>query len=270
MESYSTSENKTNGLAKVICSKLVRDNTVSIIESKGGKCHSIVLQKNKCGISLKKKLLEESKEIVKTENRQDLLEELCDVFEVFRNLLKFYKMDLTRLLSEYYKKYKTSILDKNIFLTKVTIANDDTHYFNIFSQMGKKLIKESTDQNTTFLISKMVFDDFIEEGKYKYETLTLDHKSICYELKRLLVDISRWVLNNSDIIYSFGKIFIVFNKIINTFNIEFSTIVELADKKCEINGGFNKFVFLQSIDFTKDNEYFKVLSGKYQFIDIKE
>lgn len=268
MEIKSTKEPKV----KIICSKLVRDNMVDIIESKGSICNLQYLndeksqQKGKFIIHLKKKLLEESKEVVRTENRQDLMSELCDVYEVFRCLMKFYKLDFGKLLGKYYKQnYGT--LNDYVFVTNVTISNDNTQHLEMFEKMGKQIKKD--DNSTTFTINKLLFDDFMEKNKYTYETKTIDDKMICYELKRLLVDVSRNVLNDHNIIESLGKVYMVLSKILIKYNMEFSQLIESTDEKLATNGGFDKCILLQSIIVDKNSESFNELSKKYKWVDVE-
>lgn len=64
--------------------KLVRDNSGRVIEQRGDKVlERIVIDNSEYSALLKKKLQEESAEIVQAQNQSELIEEIGDVLEVF-------------------------------------------------------------------------------------------------------------------------------------------------------------------------------------------
>lgn len=69
-----------------IYNKLVRDRIPEIIESKGSTPYVRILDRSEFVSELKAKLVEEAEEVSKTENRQQLVEELADVKEVLNAL----------------------------------------------------------------------------------------------------------------------------------------------------------------------------------------
>ncbi len=69
-------------MSKKVYNKLVRDKIPSIIEQNGDKCEIEILDNDTYLKMLKEKLIEESNEVSKALNNQDVKEELADVLEV--------------------------------------------------------------------------------------------------------------------------------------------------------------------------------------------
>ena len=78
---------------KVVHNKLVRDRIPEIIEVSGKVCKTSVLSSSDYIASLKAKLLEESKEVMETDDLDSLIGELADVIEVITSIESFYDID---------------------------------------------------------------------------------------------------------------------------------------------------------------------------------
>jgi predicted house-cleaning noncanonical NTP pyrophosphatase (MazG superfamily) len=66
--------------------KLVRDNIPAIIVKDGAKVQKKVLSQKSYELELKKKLLEESSELLEAKDRTEMLSELADLEEILDNL----------------------------------------------------------------------------------------------------------------------------------------------------------------------------------------
>ena len=102
-----------------IYNKLVRDYIVDIIEKKN-KASYIVLDEKQYKDELKRKLIEESKELDLTQDINELKEEMADVFEVLEALIKVYNIDIQDVLNiKEYKAKERGKFDKRLFLQSV-------------------------------------------------------------------------------------------------------------------------------------------------------
>ena len=72
-------------MAKVF-NKLVRDKIPDIIKSNGENSITRVLEDEEYRKELYKKLLEETDEVIKSQNMEETLEELADVLEVLKSI----------------------------------------------------------------------------------------------------------------------------------------------------------------------------------------
>lgn len=257
--------------ARTLLSKLVRDNMIEKITSQGGICSYQILNKQKYLIYLKKKLLEESKEIVKTKGREDLIEELCDFYDVFMATLESYNITLETLLWEYYRNNKNGQLSENLFLNYIIVLPDQHDLIDFFSQMGTK--EDLEEGKMKFLVKKMVFDDFPKKfSDYELEITSLETRSVCYELKKLLVYTCRMVLSNTkgrgDLMKGLGQMYVIFSKILTTYNMPLSDIIKVSIEKCSQDGGFKKRIFLHSIETTKDSQLYEYLNKKYKTVEV--
>ncbi|AZL16351.1 nucleoside triphosphate pyrophosphohydrolase [Rickettsiales endosymbiont of Stachyamoeba lipophora] len=70
-----------------IFNKLVRDNIPEIMETLGAELISKTLSPDDYISKLKSKLLEESTEVLKSQSKEELIEEIADVFEVLYCLM---------------------------------------------------------------------------------------------------------------------------------------------------------------------------------------
>jgi len=90
-------------MKKVYYRKLIRDNIPEIIKSKGGEYKIRKLQKREFEKELRKKLLEESKELSKA-SLKDLVNELSDVLEMIKSIASYYKIDFKKVEKYQIKK----------------------------------------------------------------------------------------------------------------------------------------------------------------------
>lgn len=67
---------------KKIYNKLIRDKIPEIIISAGEKPNYYCLEKKDFKLALKKKIIEEAKELIKTEKKEDVINELADIEEI--------------------------------------------------------------------------------------------------------------------------------------------------------------------------------------------
>jgi predicted house-cleaning noncanonical NTP pyrophosphatase (MazG superfamily) len=96
--------------------KLVRDNIPEIIEREGGKVVQRVLLDDEYKTELSKKLIEEANEFMRDEN----IEELADVFEVFEAIMRTYGFTQLELEAARAKKNTTKgAFTKRIYVESV-------------------------------------------------------------------------------------------------------------------------------------------------------
>jgi len=100
--------------------KLIRDNIPSIIEKDNKISIVTVLDDKQFLTELKKKLIEESKEVVNTETRDELINELADIQEIIDKLKEVYIIDQDEIVAVQSKKaQKNGKFDKKLFLISV-------------------------------------------------------------------------------------------------------------------------------------------------------
>jgi len=85
--------------------KLIRDKIPEIIENAGGDYKIRVLNKKEFEKELKKKLIEEAKELSKAPEEK-VLNELADVLELLKSISSFYKIDFKKVERKQIKKRK--------------------------------------------------------------------------------------------------------------------------------------------------------------------
>ena len=78
---------------KKIFNKLVRDNIPDIIEKDNHTAVVRLLDDDEFTVELKKKLIEESQEIVEAESKSEVIKEVLDVYEVLRALCDVCNID---------------------------------------------------------------------------------------------------------------------------------------------------------------------------------
>lgn len=76
---------------------LVRDKRIDVMQNKGIKVHYEILNDDNFIIELKKKLVEESTELLKSNNKDEIIEELSDVAEVFEQIVSTLKLDINEI-----------------------------------------------------------------------------------------------------------------------------------------------------------------------------
>lgn len=99
--------------------KLVRDNIINLIEDEGRKCNFKYLNDSDFNYALRKKLVEESIEVLYASNLDELQEELADILEVFETIINFHHLKINNLLQIKEKKYE----DKGGFHKRIFLKN---------------------------------------------------------------------------------------------------------------------------------------------------
>ena len=92
-------------MKKVTYNKLIRDKIPGVIEKAGGKYKSRILNKKEFEKELKKKLVEESKEVGKA-TPKELINELSDILEIIKSMSDYYKISFRRVEQYQIKKRK--------------------------------------------------------------------------------------------------------------------------------------------------------------------
>ena len=102
-----------------IFNKLVRDNIPNIIENNGEKAITRILSDKEYRVELYKKLLEESQEVINSQDTEDILEELVDVLEVLKSIAELENRNLDDIIEiANQKRLKRGGFSKKIFLEK--------------------------------------------------------------------------------------------------------------------------------------------------------
>ena len=102
-----------------IFNKLVRDNIPNIIENNGEKAITRILSDKEYRVELYKKLLEESQEVINSQDTEDILEELADVLEVLKSIAELENRNLDDIIEiANQKRLKRGGFSKKIFLEK--------------------------------------------------------------------------------------------------------------------------------------------------------
>ena len=102
-----------------IFNKLVRDNIPNIIENNGEKAITRILSDKEYRVELYKKLLEESQEVINSQDTEDTLEELADVLEVLKSIAELENRNLDDIIEiANQKRLKRGGFSKKIFLEK--------------------------------------------------------------------------------------------------------------------------------------------------------
>lgn len=102
-----------------IFNKLVRDNIPDKIEQNGEVAVTKILDNQEYREELYKKLLEEANEVVNAKTKDDILEELADVYEVVRAISELENSNIDNVVEiSNNKKLKRGGFTKKIFLVK--------------------------------------------------------------------------------------------------------------------------------------------------------
>ena len=99
--------------------KLIRDRILEIIKAAGGKPHWRVLNKKEYLKEIKKKILEEAKELTKAKNKKEVVNEIVDIQElidVLASELGLIKTGIKR--QQKIKNKKRGGFKKRLFLIK--------------------------------------------------------------------------------------------------------------------------------------------------------
>lgn len=105
---------------KKVHNKLVRDNIPEIIEKAGKECKIRILDDDEFVIELKKKLCEEAIEVLETNSKKELIEEIGDVLEIIDTIKKFCNICNNELMTIKNNKIKKNgAFEKRLFLEYV-------------------------------------------------------------------------------------------------------------------------------------------------------
>lgn len=105
---------------KIIYNKLIRDNIPFIIENDNKSCVTTVLDDDQFLLELKNKLVEESKEVLGAETRDELINELADIQEIADKLKEVYMINQEEInVVQQKKALKNGKFDKKLFLVSV-------------------------------------------------------------------------------------------------------------------------------------------------------
>lgn len=92
-------------MKKVFHKKLIRDKIPRVIEASKGKYELRMMGKREFEKELKKKLVEEAKELIEVK-RKGLLNEMADVLELLKSIAEFYNIDFKLVEEKQVKKRK--------------------------------------------------------------------------------------------------------------------------------------------------------------------
>ena len=102
-----------------IFNKLVRDNIPSIIENNGEIAITRILNDEEFKNELYKKLLEEVNEVLSSQNKEEILEELADVLEILKSIAELNNKTIDDVIDiANQKRLKKGGFTKKIFLEK--------------------------------------------------------------------------------------------------------------------------------------------------------
>lgn len=102
-----------------VFNKLVRDKIPDIIKSNGENSITRVLEDEYYRKELYKKLLEETNEVIKSQNVEETLEELADVLEVLKSIAELENKSLNDVIKiAEQKRLKRGGFEERIFLEK--------------------------------------------------------------------------------------------------------------------------------------------------------
>ncbi len=105
-----------------IYNKLIRDRIPEIITADGEEPEIRKLNQKEFKIELKKKVLEEAKELLKTESKEEITNEIVDIQELLAWLAKEFKISPDSIRSQKLKKNKErGSFAKKLFLIKTKL-----------------------------------------------------------------------------------------------------------------------------------------------------
>lgn len=100
--------------------KLVRDYIPNIIRKEGNTCETQILEDKEFLFELKRKLIEESTELLEAKSFENTLEELADIYEVLEAILMEEKIDLFDIQKErVFKNRDKGAFEDKVFLKRV-------------------------------------------------------------------------------------------------------------------------------------------------------
>lgn len=100
--------------------KLVRDNIPEIIKNDGKDCTTKILTTEEYRLELKRKLVEESTELLEARTNEDMIEELADIYEVIEAILFDGKFDIQDIQDKrVYKNIRKGAFEDKVYLKEV-------------------------------------------------------------------------------------------------------------------------------------------------------
>lgn len=104
-----------------VYNKLVRDNIPKIIEDDGKTCKVSVLEYDDYIQEIRRKIVEEARELNEASTKVEMIEELADLYELLDYLLIEYKIDILKVKKRRIQKnMKNGGFDKRLFLHSVS------------------------------------------------------------------------------------------------------------------------------------------------------
>lgn len=109
---------------EIIYKKLIRDKIPEICEADGWIPKTRILNEEKFIVELKKKILEEVKELNKGKTNEDLIDELADIQEIIDEILLLKKVKFSEFRKlQIRKRIKRGGFKKKLFLIKTRREN---------------------------------------------------------------------------------------------------------------------------------------------------
>lgn len=103
-------------MKKIFHQKLIRDKIPEVIKAAGGEYEVRAMEKKEFEKELKKKLIEEAKELAEV-SKEGALDELADVLEVLKSIAEFYQINFQLVEEKQVKKRKIrGAFKKRLFL----------------------------------------------------------------------------------------------------------------------------------------------------------
>lgn len=104
----------------MIHNKLVRDKIPEIINETGKSCTTKILNSEEYKLELKRKLVEESKELLDAKSHDEMIEELADIYEVIEGILFDEKIDIKEIQDKRVcKNIHKGAFEQKIYLQEV-------------------------------------------------------------------------------------------------------------------------------------------------------
>ncbi len=111
-------------MERKVFNKLVRDKIPELLDKNGGETETEILSEEKYIKCLYEKLGEECKEVIETKSREDLIEELADLYEVILSLIKVKNISMEEIeTTRIQKREKRGGFDSKIFLKSSNIVD---------------------------------------------------------------------------------------------------------------------------------------------------
>lgn len=106
--------------------KLIRDKLPEIISINSAKIFTKVMKKDECITRLNDKLIEEASEVINSQTKEELIEELADLFEVMFSIAKIHGIDFEQIQEiQKQKKLEFGGFDGMIYADFVEMKRDN-------------------------------------------------------------------------------------------------------------------------------------------------